>query len=96
MANDIKLNKAAPVALRPRCPQCRRPLAPLFETVRYERVDSTGKVIDENARTLGYSTRAVTEWRGSYHGYGHFDKLRCAADFANKVVDERLKKAGLK
>ena len=66
-----------PLSDRPRCPVCSRPLKPSH---RYscERVTHAD----------GFFHRQVNHgWDGSFIGYGHFDKLRCAARFANTAYD---------
>lgn len=71
----IKINAAPPVASRPKCPQCGKPLRPYWETASEQRTGS------------GSITRE--KWRGQYHGYGAFDTMRCAVDYANRVVRSR-------
>jgi hypothetical protein len=78
----IRLNKAPPMAERPRCPQCQRPLAPYWYTV--ER--STKGTPDQWYERM--------EWRGEYRGYGHFCTTRCAVHYANDAV-ERERAAAL-
>lgn len=72
-----RLNKAPPVADRPRCPMCGRHLRPYWHTIKTER--------DERQTPGGtvYDWRATVEWRNDYHAHGGlFDTRNCAVEFA--------------
>lgn len=64
---------------RPMCPTCGKPLRPRMLKTR-ERV--------HDAAAFAFRVTRVW-WGGAYKGYGHFCTLRCAAEYANTVVDQR-------
>lgn len=70
----IRLNEAPPVAKRPKCPQCDKPLTPLFLRVKSERIPIQGG---------GHTYQDTLKWDGDYRSYGVFCTLRCAERFAN-------------
>lgn len=72
----LRLNKAPPIAARPRCANCARAMRPYWHTVKTERTERQGK------HGTIYDWTATAEWRGDYHGKGPFCKLACAHDFA--------------
>lgn len=66
--------KAPPVPKRPRCPQCGKPLSPVYrsqddEGVRHWSPEDTHRA-----------------WTGEYDSYGYFCTMRCAVSFANNAV----------
>lgn len=69
--------EAPPVDRRPRCPWCGKPLRPLYEEVGEDL--ETIPAICLDARVWRY-------WKGRYDGYGAFDRLSCAAHWANRRI----------
>lgn len=79
-----------PIAERPRCGYCDKPLRPIItaEWVRVERplgpvieLPATGRLVQTGG---GFeSKRGPSSWLGKYQSYGHFCTLRCADAFAN-------------
>ena len=67
------LNTPPPVAQRPRCPACDKPLRP-FITHDYVRVN-----VENGFR----SEKVAQPWGGTYIGYGAFCTLRCCEAYAN-------------
>lgn len=72
----IKLNAAPLVSDRPKCPQCSARLRPYWKLVA-----------DNHKGDVSQWTRAE-RWDGTYHGYGAFCTLRCAARYANEVYQQ--------
>lgn len=70
--STIYLRKPPTDEKRPRCPQCNRMLKPSWDWMS-KRIAPGGVVDYEYTKT----------WDGKYRGYGAFDTLRCAAEFAN-------------
>lgn len=74
------------------CPFCKKPL-PI--DIEYEYKDAQGNAIDDFqyrmlSRTPGAAKKIPRAWR--YKSYGNFDNLRCAAEWANQVLDSLKKK----
>ncbi len=66
-----------PVADRPLCPACRKPLRPYIVPVYEQRDD-------------GYlGQRVGSTWKGAYDAYGAFCTLRCCQNYANVVYRDR-------
>lgn len=63
-----------PVASRPRCPCCDKPLRPrIAHDYKRRDVDGGGFVTD----------KVALPWAGEYLGYGAFCTLRCCDAYAN-------------
>lgn len=71
-----------PVAQRPKCPGCGEPRRPEIVVVS-QRVERPCPI---TGRPQLYHVAVAREWRGKYRGYGHFCRLRCAAEYANRVA----------
>lgn len=74
-----KINSAPPVNERPKCPNCRKPLRPYWETHAEE------KHGDGRPGRITYEV-----WKGRYHAYGAFCTLRCCESYANRVYKASL------
>jgi len=66
-----------PVAERPLCPACRKPLKPWISPV----------YADSPEGFLGQ--RIGSTWKGGYDGYGSFCTLRCCATYANVIYRDK-------
>lgn len=79
---DIKLKEKMPppARLRPHCPQCSKPLRPMWHELKFERVENK----------QGFEYQSTLEWRGRYHGYGAFCTLRCCETFANRIEENNI------
>jgi hypothetical protein len=78
------------------CPLCKKPI-PI--DIDYEYKDAMGNSIDDFkyrmlSQTPGAATKTPVAWR--YRGYGNFDNLKCAAKWANQVIDSLKKKEAAK
>jgi hypothetical protein len=69
-----KINSAPLVADRPKCPQCKKPLRPWWDTHAEE------KHADGRPGRVTYLV-----WNGKYDSYGAFCTLRCCERYANDV-----------
>lgn len=93
---DIK--QPPPVAERPRCPNCDKPLRPIVYTdygtkevpvTSYRRVEVVPGAFRMEARPTGKTATVpgdvplARRWTGEYAGYGAFCTLRCCESFAN-------------
>lgn len=73
-ATPFVTSKPPPVADRPRCPACSKPLKPVIHT----------NFAPSTTQAGGYSlARASLAWHHEYKRYGAFCTLRCCETFAN-------------
>jgi len=71
--------EAPPVDERPRYPWCGKVLVPI-----YEEVIATGEVAATFRSHDDPNDPVRREFRGRYHGYGAFCRLRCGCHWANR------------
>jgi len=87
----VPIKGLPPIEKRPRCPNCGKILAPWTHEERERRELPSGNPMKsfgkgssgELITSGGYEYVTVSKEFKGYRGYGAFDTLRCAAEFAN-------------
>jgi hypothetical protein len=82
ISNDfygLKPLPVLPVNQRPKCPQCGK-----VRSIQIDRADISWELRRQGKRG------AAIGWRYAYPISGHFCTLRCANDYANKIIDNNL------